>query len=93
MRWRRFVLGRGARRYHAPGEIDNWSLLSSPRDKSETPLDCAKEGVGGTLGDEGGVGRRRGRDGALGGEGGGAVTRAVPREVDERTFFFGHVLQ
>ncbi|CAM9339819.1 unnamed protein product, partial [Laminaria digitata] len=27
VRWRKFVLGRGARRYHAPGEIDNWSLL------------------------------------------------------------------
>ncbi|CAM9126790.1 unnamed protein product, partial [Hapterophycus canaliculatus] len=27
VRWRKFVLGRGARRYHAPGEIDNRPLL------------------------------------------------------------------
>lgn len=27
VRWRKFVLGRGARRYHAPGEMDNRSLL------------------------------------------------------------------
>ncbi|CAM9136528.1 unnamed protein product, partial [Ectocarpus sp. 4 AP-2014] len=30
VRWTKFVLGRGARRYHAPGEIDNRSLLDAP---------------------------------------------------------------
>lgn len=38
VRWRKFVLGRGARRYHAPGEMDNRPLLvgpSTPRKVSE----------------------------------------------------------
>lgn len=43
VRWRKFVLGRGARRYHAPGEMDNRPLLVGP----DTPRNvCERARVG-----------------------------------------------
>lgn len=40
VRWRKFVLGRGARRYHAPGEMDNWPLLVGPNSPRKVSGPC-----------------------------------------------------
>lgn len=78
MQWRKFVMGRGARRYHAPGKIENRSLLTTdPRDPG------ANGAEGGGAAERAGAagGRRRVRDGSLATRDRGAMEKLVPKKV------------